>query len=346
MNLLLGVDGGFTKTAAAVADPNGRVLGVGVAGCGSVEAAAGTPGAMREIAASVESALTSAGVRPEDLSTACFGLAGADGVQDVAEISAALAEYRVPGALAGQRYVVVNDGLVALRGGLVGDWGIVSTGGTGTVVVGRHPDGRIVQVGGTGFLFGDLGGGGEIGRMAFRAVTMADQGARPPTALRGPIVSLVGREDVLSLQYEADTLWVRSLSKIAPVVFDCAAQGDEAAQEILLTVGRELGRMAIGGVIQLGLEHERVEVVLAGSTFRGRSPLMEDQVRLTVHLKVPRAWVHRAVREPVAGSLIIAKELAGEEATAAFRDRLKERLPGPGPGEGEIRLTPVPAPAQ
>ena len=80
--LLLGVDGGNTKTAAVVVDPGGAVLGAGGAGCGDIHNAGSPEPALVEIVRAATAALDAAGATPADLAAAAFSLAGADWPED------------------------------------------------------------------------------------------------------------------------------------------------------------------------------------------------------------------------------------------------------------------------
>src|SRR5262249_58701616 len=80
--LLLGVDGGNTKTIAVVAQRDGTVVGVGRSGLSDIHGAP-TPGdGAAEIVRAVEAALAAAGARVSDLDAALFSLAGADWPED------------------------------------------------------------------------------------------------------------------------------------------------------------------------------------------------------------------------------------------------------------------------
>ena len=80
--LLLGVDGGNTKTAAVVVEPDGTVLGAGGAGCGDIHNAHSPEPALVEIVQAASAALDAAGATPGDLGAAAFSLAGADWPED------------------------------------------------------------------------------------------------------------------------------------------------------------------------------------------------------------------------------------------------------------------------
>ena len=81
--LLLGVDGGATKTVAVVADASGRVLGAGRSGSSDIHAAPDPDIAVDRVADAARQALRAAGVEGSDLAQAAFGLCGADWPEDM-----------------------------------------------------------------------------------------------------------------------------------------------------------------------------------------------------------------------------------------------------------------------
>jgi len=85
MHYVLGVDGGNTKTIALVASLDGAILGAGRGGCGdiynaptSTEWRDSTSAAIANVEYAVTSALDAAHIRPSDLVTSVFSMAGAD----------------------------------------------------------------------------------------------------------------------------------------------------------------------------------------------------------------------------------------------------------------------------
>src|SRR5215210_412714 len=112
MNLVLGVDGGNTKTLALIARGDGVIIGTGRVGCGDIYGATSPAVAIAEIACAVDAALHEAGIQPAELSAGTFSLAGADWPEDFR-----LLEDAMRGRGYGQCMVVVNDAMGALRAG-------------------------------------------------------------------------------------------------------------------------------------------------------------------------------------------------------------------------------------
>ncbi len=169
MALFLGVDGGGTGCRAAVADAAGRVLGSGQAGPANI--VTDPEGARANILAAAAMALGGHGA-PGDLH-AVLGLAGAN----LPDCSAWLLD-RLPFASAR----VESDVVIALKGALRDDDGVVATIGTGSVFAVQF-GGAIRAIGGWGFILGDEASGAWLGRALLSAALHAEDGLRPMTPL-------------------------------------------------------------------------------------------------------------------------------------------------------------------
>src|SRR5690348_6162785 len=125
LRFYLGVDAGGTKTHALITDLNGRIHGAGRAGTGNWESV-GLEGAAHSLRQALDGALSSAGLRKDDLCAAGFGLAGMDWPSDEPRLLPVLQRLELPGPR-----VLVNDAYVALRAGSDAGYGIAVISGTG-----------------------------------------------------------------------------------------------------------------------------------------------------------------------------------------------------------------------
>ena len=107
MRYLLAVDGGNSKTLAAVADETGQVLSAALSG-GCNYQSCGKQAAARAIGEAVGKALSAAGLERVDF--ACYGIAGADRDKDFETIRGLIAPLDPA-----RESVLVNDTLLALR---------------------------------------------------------------------------------------------------------------------------------------------------------------------------------------------------------------------------------------
>jgi len=329
MSFVLGVDAGATKTFALVANEGGHILGFGQGGPGNHQVAGLEP-ALAEIRRSCEEALAQAGVSPP-VDLGFFGLAGADLPVDFALLTPA-----VEGMGLARQVRIKNDTMVALRAGLKRHWGVAVICGTGFNAGGIGPDGREVQLPGLGALSGDWGGGGDIAQEVIRLICRAWDGRGQPTALTERVLTTLGFpsvEELISQLYQSQLdsypghFDQRHLLALVPLVFEAAYAGDQVAQDLLVRVGTEVGTTANAIIKRLGLETTDVEVVLGGSVFKGKGPLLVDTVTQVVHRVAPRATIVLPEFEPVVGAVFLALEALGREVNEAVCASVRASLP-------------------
>jgi N-acetylglucosamine kinase-like BadF-type ATPase len=306
MRYYLGLDAGGTKTFCLIGDEQGHVRGFGRAGSGNYEYFGVEPAAAENRKA-VEGALQDAGLTLQDISGVGMGIAGADLPEDYEML-----EREIYTPLFGPiRRVFRNDSMAGLRGGTRNPYGIVIACGTGCVCAGVNRAGRNTRVGGLGEEFGDLVSGSSIGLRGIQAVWQARDRIISPTLLTEQFVARAGCRDVDELFYK---LYRRQLSPadlqpMAKLVFDAALDGDVAACDILEGDGRYLGEMVNAVASALDMRRDEFEVVMAGSVFKGSSPVLVDAMRTMIHRECPKARTVMPVFEPVVGALLMGMEL-------------------------------------
>jgi N-acetylglucosamine kinase-like BadF-type ATPase len=146
-------------------------------------------------------------------------------------------------------------------------------------------------------------------------------------------LKLASVEDLISQLYQSQCEYYagqfdrRRLSELAPLVFEAAYRGDEVAQNLVVRVGTEVGITANAIIRRLGLETTDVEVVLGGSVFKGKGPLLIDTVTQVVHRVTPQAAIVRPEFEPVVGAVFLALESLGAEVGEAVYSNVRASLP-------------------
>ena len=139
-------------------------------------------------------------------------------------------------------------------------------------------------------------------------------------------MALTGAEDPQAL-LEGLTLGQLTLPpSAAPLVFQVAVEGDRVAQDLIRWAGQELGSLAVGIIRQLEFPDEPVEVVLAGSFFRG-GPALIQPMQETVLAEAPGARLVRLAAPPVVGGVLLGMERAGVPYSEA-RQRLLDSTAG------------------
>ena len=311
MTAVLGVDGGGSKTHAAVCDDRGVVLGAGTAGPANWETV-GLRGSADTVGDAIDRALSAAGIGRGDLSAAVFGLAGVDWPSDVARLETAYDPLR----LSCPR-VILNDSFIALRAGARAPWGVVVIAGTGTVAAGRNRAGETFRTLGLGRLLGDEGSASDVAEAALIAVARAYVGRGQATSLSDGLCELTGVATVAQLLEEFSRGGEPELSA-APLVLDHAARGDEVARGIVDWAGRELGESAAVVAHRLGMIDEPFELVMSGGLFHGSSELLETRIAR----EVPSALLTRLEAPPVTGAVLMALETVGGRPAPEVHERV------------------------
>ena len=202
-----------------------------------------------------------------------------------------------------EEVVVDSDGLIAFYDAFEDRAGILLVVGTGSIAYGRSPAGEIVRCGGWGPTFGDEGSGGWIGKRALSIVAASSDGREPPTALLFPILGATQCEDVQDLIPWAAAADARAFASLVPVVFSTAAAGDQRANALITLAAEELVLHIRALARQLFTdERAAVGVAFSGGLMDRGSPLRK---RLEQRLKsaVPGAQIRSEEVLPARGAL-------------------------------------------
>jgi N-acetylglucosamine kinase-like BadF-type ATPase len=299
---VVGVDGGASKTDAVVMGADGRVLGSGRAG-GSNWEGVGLEGAVAAIELAVDAALAEAGCARADAAASAFALAGVDWPADHVLLDAALAAL----GLGGPR-LVTNDSFAALRAGINGSFGCVSSAGTGAVAAGRNQGGQTVRTMAVGF--GELGGAGDIVERAIWACARMREASGPETALAGALCSALGVRDLDDLFESISRRGLVPRAELAPLVLAVAAGGDTVAEHLLEEQGRSLADEVLGVARRLQMLDTAFELVIAGSVHLARSAAIDGAFGARIAEHAPGATILALAERPVVGAGKLALELA------------------------------------
>jgi N-acetylglucosamine kinase-like BadF-type ATPase len=302
--LLLGVDGGNTKTLALVVLEDGTIVGVGQAGCADIHNTPSPDDGIDEIAAASLGALEAAGASAGDLAAAAFSVAGADWPEDFDRIRRGL-ETRLDG---GPEPLIVNDAIGALRSGTDDGVGVAAVAGTGGAIGARNARGEIYHLG----FWPDGTGAHTLGSEGLSAVWRAAIDVGPETSLTERALAHWGHDDPMDLLHALTRIDGRGdprrdRSRFAYAVLDAATEGDAVARGIVETLGGHLGDYARVCAERTGQLNAPFPLVLTGGVFRHPSALLRHSILARVRHAVP---VYPRV-EPVAGAVLLAADRAG-----------------------------------
>ena len=289
MSLVLGIDGGGTRTRASIAEGE-RVLAR--AENGSIKRLrVGAEAAEENLRALLKDIYTQAGIK--GVHAACCGVASSTmpGVKEW--IQAVFADFGV------ERSEVVGDEVIALDGAFKGGPGILQIAGTGSNTVGRAPDGSRECAGGWSSRLGDEGSGYWIGVNSLRRALHAHDRDQPTRVLE-VVGSIWGTKTIDELVNIGDSTPGPDFAALAPAISELAEEGDAVALGVLKQAADDL-----------------VETVL----------LVRSKLRTKHHLteEVPVAWIGSIVDK---ARLVREAFYAGLKDGAPNMPVLKEEVDG------------------
>ncbi|HEV7377253.1 MAG TPA: BadF/BadG/BcrA/BcrD ATPase family protein [Pyrinomonadaceae bacterium] len=300
--IVLGVDGGGTKTHAIITDVRQRVLGEGTSGP-SNPLRIGIGNAATAIREAIDRACAKARVQRADIVAAEIGLAG---------VRRGDLRLRMREALSGlgiHSIEVVTDADIALFGATGGQPGLVIIAGTGSVCCGINAQGKRVYAGGWGPLAGDEGSGSWIARRALQAVARAGDGRGTETVLAEAALSYfnVATTDDLLIALYAPGMTNERIAGFGKQVTEAAKSGDEVAREIVVNAGRELGVAAVAVIRKLRMGRERFQVGYVGGVFAA-GDLLLDPLREEITRVAPNAFLAPPKLPPAVAAARMARE--------------------------------------
>lgn len=297
--LVLGIDGGGTKTEAAVVDAEGRV--VWRRGTGGLDPMAGP-----EWEIVLEELASLAG----PVAQVALGLPYHGEIADISQ-----RQHRVATRHFGTSALVANDVALAFEGALAGADGVLVLAGTGSMAWARGPLGTH-RVGGWGDLFGDEGSAFWIGRKALARISRELDGRETDSGFAKAMLAEMGiAPEGLSAWAYAEAARAR-IARLATAVSTRAQAGDVVAQELMQAAGAELG---LSGQTAMRLCGCSDRWSFAGG-------VMGDPVvmaTLTAAMGCPPV---PPVLPPVGGAVLAAAKAAGWPTGSTFLHRLKQEL--------------------
>jgi len=307
--LVLGIDGGGTKTVAWLAvrscKAESSIVGRGTAGPANPQTV-GFAEAIKNLDRAIAAARADARAEPGPVAAAVLALAGSDREENRRLLHGWAEARRL-----GRRFRLVHDAVPVLLAGSPDGWGVALISGTGSLAFGRTPDGRSARAGGWGFLLGDEGSGYALAVGGLRAAAKSADGRGPDTQLLEALLDRLGLrrpEELVSAVHRmaGDRPAIASL---ADVVTHTAAQGDPVARKILDEAAADLAAMVATVAEKLNLSTGPFPLALAGGTLLGTRELRRllcvrlDAIGLTANPMTD-------VADPVVGAVRCARSEA------------------------------------
>jgi len=168
---------------------------------------------------------------------------------------------------------VIDDAAAAYYGAFGEQSGVILIAGTGSICLGKTPQGTFHRCGGWGHLIGDEGSGFDIGRHVLNAALKAYDGRAPQTMLASLLCSKLGLDTpqrIVDYAYQGGKTAIASLALLCE---EAASAGDPAALEILGTAASSLILHITAVASHFEHADAPIRIVLAGGAFSGDSLL-------------------------------------------------------------------------
>lgn len=298
-SLILGIDGGGTKTTALLARCDKgrfRVLGKGSAGASNPRVVGFDQSAMA-IRMAVEAAFTDARLEKAVVHHLVAGISGAGREEERIRLNTLLQD------LASQVEITTDAGLI-LEEGLFDGWGIAVIAGTGSMIIGKNQTGNVLRSGGWGSHLGDEGSAYAIGMSALKSLCQMQDGLVEPSPLREAVLQKLGLlkvEDLIAPLAEGN--WSKEIiAELALVMLEFADQGDALASRLIHDQAGALSQGVATLYGRLGFTQQPTPLALAGSLFTKSASYRSVFLQCLAQLQIPLA-MQTTVHEPALGAL-------------------------------------------
>lgn len=302
---VLGIDGGGTRTRAAIMDDRGDILGICVGNTSNYDDI-GIDAARENIRQVVDCARGKAGINTDHFDAVFLGIGGVSSAADRAIVRKMASDLQ----LAPEKYIEADHDIrIALAGGLSGRPGIVQIAGTGSSCYGRNAAGQSWRSGGWGPLLADEGSGYWFGIEAMKAATRASDGHLSSTTLLPIVLDYLNLKDIDAIMHRvyAENMSRSEIASLSPLLINAAKDGDAVSLEIVETGIQNMAQCVSIVAQKLNLQ-DQCELSLTGGVFQAGDFIIE-RMRSAVQERIPRCTVEMAELPPVVGSCLLALDL-------------------------------------
>jgi N-acetylglucosamine kinase-like BadF-type ATPase len=299
---IIGVDGGGTKTAVALADMNGKIIARAVTGISNPRNV-GIEAAAKSIAEGIYGVLKRR--RNVKVASTFIGLPAIEEEfkNRENEIITEIKKNKKIAVIFKGKIQIGSDQIVAFRSGAHGKDGIVAIDGTGCAVHGWN-GGTQAKVNGWGWL-ADEGSAFWIGQKTFQAILKSFDGRVPDTILEKMALKDLKLKNLDKLVKFVYSDFAKNIPLLFKVCDEAASSGDKVAREILIQAGKEVA-LSVREVAAKLHFFEQVPLVLVGGAYNSR--WVADTAMNEIERYYPKRFDFVVVADPVIGAVKLAIE--------------------------------------
>ena len=303
MSLIIGIDGGGTKTKCVLCNDKLDVIYETQSGPSNF-LTIGTDSVADTIISLVNDCCNSQNLSISEISAIILGTTGAGRESDAQSMEQAVRTKVSAKNLHLTNFNVVSDARIALEGAFSGLPGSILIAGTGSIMFGKDQNGNIHRVGGFGRLIGDEGSGLTIGKKGLSVLAKFFDGRGKETLLKQKIkdsFNICTQSELITNVYNNQI----SIQEIAPLVIQAANEGDEPCRTILDEETNEL-LLHISAMYK-HLNEEKMKLAFIGGTITSEnsySKMLRDKIKLFM----PDIIIQEPDYPPEIGAVIMAKQ--------------------------------------
>jgi N-acetylglucosamine kinase-like BadF-type ATPase len=304
---IIGVDGGGSKTVAALANLKGKILAKARTGS-SHPRNIGIKKAITNIAQTIKKILP----KNKKISAIFIGIPALEEELKFKKsfIARELLKHKETSSILKGKIAIGSDQLAGFRSGTDKKDGIVLNAGSGSVAHGWRGK-KEIKVCGWGYL-SEMGSAFFIGQKALQAIFKEIDGRDKKTLLTKLVfqkLKIKTKEELIRLVYTKESMEI-----IPSFSISCARagrKGDKVAKNILIEAGKELALSTNTVIKKLNFQKKKFPLVLTGSLFK--SKIILETVKKEVKKNASKVNFIKPKEEPVRGAVKLAIELVQNE---------------------------------
>lgn len=303
----LAVDGGGTKTDAVCADETGAVVSRGSSGPTNLTSTSVGAASFNLIEAIRQAIETLPEENRAGFPILVMGLAGIDSKQEYEEaytiFKRSIDHYKI------DKFVLMNDSLIALKNGTLASDALILVSGTGSICYGQNTAGVTAKTSGMDYLLTDQGSGYDIGRHILREAVKSYDGRCSKSILEQMVCEHFKIKSILELKNVVyhPPLTKIEVAELAPLCTKAFQQGDGVAKDILDWTISDLVTMV--QVVANKLSFKKFDLVFSGAVIA--IPYVNKGVADSLKLQYPEINIIIPKVEPVFGALKLAMQEVG-----------------------------------
>jgi N-acetylglucosamine kinase-like BadF-type ATPase len=298
MRVVLGLDGGGSKTDCVLMDESGAILSRSRSGP-SNPTSFGVDASLAALSEAASGALRAAGKSEQNVAYVLAGVSGA-GEPEMRGVLQSGLQPMFPKAT-----ITVTSDLLLDLGATGESPSVVVIAGTGSAVLGKKPPLQLARAGGFGPVLGDPGSAYDTGR---KAVAMCFQ-----KHLNGEAFPL-GVKILDSFKWKLGELFDHARARpgvvfprIFPVLANAAESGDPAARKLLESAAQDLGELAREVIEKLDLRESNFFLAKTGGVFDG-SAFFNVEFNGLIHEIATKARIGRLPRPVAEAAALLARD--------------------------------------